>query len=365
MRFEIITEPASLAALRDEWSRLSCESPMQSLEWLATWWSCYANASRELFVVVAREDDELIGVAPWYIELRRNRRVVRWLGDGRVCSDHMSLLSLASHRRRFTEALVRWLLNDTNDRWNEVQLEAIDADNTACRKLIDVLVSAGCLPVKTEQTGNCYVDLPPTFEAYLMAISKNHRKRCRRWDKLFFQSGRARIHVATTPDDCLANWQALVQLHNTRRSSLGQQGAFEDPSFAGFHQQVIPKLAALGNVQLRVLEVDGRPMAAEYQLQDEHSWYAYQSGLSEAGEDVSAGSLSILAMVKDAIAAGCQRLDFLRGDEPYKFSWGAVHRSAYSITLRRPSYAAQLLTLRDSAWMAAKRIKRAMVPTSL
>lgn len=365
MQFEIINKPSQLTTLRDGWNCLSGGAPMQSLAWLATWWECYGDSARQLFVIVAREQGELVGIAPWYLETRNTRRVVRWLGDGRVCSDHPGLLCQPSQQNEFAEALATWLLDDANQLWDELQLEAVDLDPSdaaaqGCRQLINRLAGAGCPSFETEEPGSCDVELPPTWEDYLMSVSKNHRKRCRRWDKQFFQTGRARVVVAQRPDECLVSWQTLVQLHNARRTNLGEAGAFEDAQFANFHRQAIPRLAASQQVQLRVLEIDGQPLAAEYLLQDAQTWYAYQSGMSAAGEEISAGSLSIMSIVRDAIAAGCTRLDLLRGDEAYKFSWGAVHRPATKITVRRPTYTAQLLTLRDTAWHAAKRLRRSV-----
>ena len=183
MQFEIISDPVRLAALRGQWRRLANATPMQSLEWLATWWDSNSRASRELFVVVGRDNCELIGVAPWYIDIQRTRRVVRWLGDGPVCSDHATLLCQPADAQQFAQALGDWLTSSTHDRWHELQLEAIDADDASCRHLIDHLVAAGCPQVETPQPGSCYVELPTTYDEYLMAISKNHRKRCRRWGK--------------------------------------------------------------------------------------------------------------------------------------------------------------------------------------
>lgn len=364
MDFEVLSQSNQLAALRPDWGQLRCDSPMQSYDWLAAWWDCYQDDSRELFVVVARERGALVGVAPWYIRKSRNRNVVRWLGDGRVCSDHPTLLcspTAGPTCEEFAIGLAEWLINECKVSWNELKLEAIDTDNTTCAHFINALVAEGCLQVNAQEPGNCFVDLPSTFEDYLMSVSKNHRKRCRRWGKQMFETGRASVEVATTPETCLAHWQTLVKLHNDRRSQFGQEGAFLNPDFAAFHRQAIAKLAESGNVQLRVLEIDGEPVAAEYLLQDEQTWYAYQSGMSELGEELSAGSLSILKLVQDAIAAGCTRLDLLRGEEPYKFSWGAVHRPALTTTLRRQSYTAQLMTMRDLAWSSAKWVKQTLV----
>lgn len=368
MQLDTVTDLEQLAALSDQWStdawyRLATPSPMQSHAWLTTWWQSYADASRELLVVAARHEGQLVGVAPWYVETRRGRRVLRWLGDGHVCSDHPTLLASETTAASFAHQLAEWLLHSAADQWDELALESIDDDDPTCRHFVDALTTFGCLQVRRDEPGSCYVDLPATFDDYLMSVSKNHRKRCRKWEKQYFQTGRAKVHIATTADDCLAHWQTLVELHNARRAELGEQGAFHDPQFAEFHQTVIPRLATDGRLQLRVLAVDSQPVAAEYVLCDDDTWYAYQSGLSKTGESLSAGSLSVLKLVEDAIAAGYTKLDLLRGTESYKFSWGAQHRPASTIVLRPPTSMARLITLGDSALLAAKRLRRSLVGT--
>jgi len=286
---------------------------------------------------------------------------LRFLGYGLVCSDHAKLIARPFDRQKFAQVIANWLLGEASCRWDKIELEAINRDDLVSQQLLDLLQEAECPRVEFDQPGSCYVVLPSSFDEYLMSISKNNRKRCRRWEKTYFQTGRAQIRVATSPEDCLANWQTLVAFHNARRLSLGERGAFENPSFETFHRKAVPLLADIGKVQLRVLEVDGQPMAVEYVLQADDTWYAYQSGMCDVGEAVSAGNLSILALVQDAIAAGCQRLDLLRGTEAYKFSWGALHRPAHSTIVRPPTSMARLLTLRDSALLAAKRLRRNLV----
>ncbi len=43
----------------------------------------------------------------------------------------------------------------------------------------------------------------------------------------------------------------------------------------------------------------------------------------------------IHAYVSRALAAGKRRMDFLRGDEPYKYEWGAVDEPIQRLLLRR------------------------------
>ena len=41
--------------------------------------------------------------------------------------------------------------------------------------------------------------------------------------------------------------------------------------------------------------------------------------------------------IEQAIAEGCREIDFLRGQEPYKYGWGAVDRWNVKRSMRRSS----------------------------
>ena len=41
------------------------------------------------------------------------------------------------------------------------------------------------------------------------------------------------------------------------------------------------------------------------------------------------------ALIERALAAGNRRIDFLRGNEPYKYEWGAVDEPIQRILVRR------------------------------
>ena len=90
---------------------------------------------------------------------------------------------------------------------------------------------------------------------------------------------------------------------------------------------------------------------------DHWTLFAYQSGMSVRDELLSPGNLSVMAMLRDAIAAGCRRVDLLRGTETYKFSWTAHHRPARTTVIRQPSVAGHVGAWCDIAWQKLKRAK--------
>ena len=350
MQTQLITQLDELEAIAEDWRELALPTPFQSPDWLIPWWQVYGDANRELAVLVIRDrGGKLMGLCPWYVEASPAGRRLRWLGDGAVCSDHASLVLAQNASSEVIRAVVEWIDETDHRGWTGLKFEAVNGDDRRLQSLVSGIRDRGWLITAAEDTGSCCISLSANLDDYFDAVSKNHRKRCRRWQREYFETGRASLHVATEPADCCAAYEQLVLLHNQRRQSAGTCGAFEDERFCRFHELAIDRLARRGQVQLRLLSVDEQLAAVEYVLMDETALYAYQSGLSDAGAAVSAGSLSVLSLLRAAADSGRRRVDLLRGVEPYKFSWGAVHRPAQTIVARRRTWSGMLQTCFDQA----------------
>jgi CelD/BcsL family acetyltransferase involved in cellulose biosynthesis len=360
MRLELLDCEEKLESIAQEWNELALPSPMQSPEWLIPWWQVYGRPNRELAVLALRsESGSLVGLCPWYIERHPAGHRLKWLGDEAACSDHASVLLRHGAAHEVLSNVADWLSDCGALRLSRLQLESVDADDNVASAVVASLRARDWLAAEREEPGSAWIDLPTSWEEYLSGVSKNHRKRCRRWFREFFESGRAQVEIANRPAECARVFDYLVELHNERRRAAGSRGAFENGEFRSFHRLAIRRLAGRGRVELRLLSVDGQPMAAEYLLVDASSVYAYQSGLHATGEVVSAGSLSMLSLIHDAIVAGRRRADLLRGTESYKFSWGAAHRPAQTIVLRPRTVAGVFGTCFDAARERAKSWKHA------
>jgi CelD/BcsL family acetyltransferase involved in cellulose biosynthesis len=57
--------------------------------------------------------------------------------------------------------------------------------------------------------------------------------------------------------------------------------------------------------------------------------YTYQSGIDPDRLEVSPGRLAHMLTIRRAVEDGYQRIDFLRGDEPYKAHWRASAQPIY------------------------------------
>jgi hypothetical protein len=310
--------------------------------------------SRSLFIAAGwTRDGELAGVAPWYLAAAPTGvRCIRQLGDGGVASDHQSIVCDDANREAFCDGLAQALVGPWRDLWDTVELEGADADDELLASFGERVKERGKCLVQTEATtGTWSTRLPETWDAYLARLSKNHRKRVRQALKTYLDSGRLEYRVLESKAEFEPIFAELMRLNKLRREAVGDRATFDDPHVTAFHRAAVQGLLERGQAHLSVLNLDGRPAAAEYILKDRHRYYAYQSGFDPAAAEHSPGTLSLAMSLRHAIERGAQEFDFLRGDEPYKASWGAEPRAAMTMRIRKRSLGGLL----GHAWDDAKQ----------
>jgi CelD/BcsL family acetyltransferase involved in cellulose biosynthesis len=356
----LITARADLAALETPWNILAGGYPMRSWNWLATWWKHYGDLEdRELHVLAVYDENEsgegpLVGIAPWYIEHTPFRgSVLRSLGDGKVSTDHLSLICRPDYLASVASTIADYLtVND--DQWDRIELEWIDEGDDAMTLLIGELEARDAL-TSCQRRGNCWViDLPETWDAYVANLSSSHRRQLKKCYEQKISSGRAKLHLATNLGELEEAWEILVDLHQGRRRTLGDEGCFASAGFSEFHRDVTRQLLELGQLRMSWIELDGAPFTAEYHFSGPDTVYTYQSGADANRLADSPGRLAYLLTIQRAIADGFSHLDFLRGDETYKAHFRAQAKATfdYHVFPNR-----RLARLRGHVWMATGALK--------
>jgi CelD/BcsL family acetyltransferase involved in cellulose biosynthesis len=350
-----------LDRLAEPWNRLAGGMPFRRWEWLATWWRHYAPGRRLCTLAVYDGLGKLVGLAPWCLERSLAQgRVLRFLGSGEVCSDYLSLLCEAGLEDEVARAVADYLCgtlgNDrTTCRWDLLELTGVDAEDPLVPRLADRLEERGC--VVHRAAGPCCwrLEFPSTWEAYEAQLSKSHRKQVRRMHERVLATGRAVLHTVRDETELMRGWPILVDLHQRRRQSLGEPGCFASAQFAAFHRDAASRLLAAGALRLHWIELDGRPVAAEYHVAGQNVVYGYQSGVSPEALDEEPGRLAALATLRRSLEEGYIAFDFLRGDEPYKAHWRGTPRPSLELRIAAPRRAARV---RQRTWLAGQRVKR-------
>ena len=127
----------------------------------------------------------------------------------------------------------------------------------------------------------------------------------------------------------------LVALHQARWQAGGEAGVLCDPAVLAFHRAAAPGLLDAGVLRLASLRVGGQVVAVVMALLGPGRISFYLGGYDLAHGFVSPGTLLIGAMLEQAAAEGRTEADFLRGQEAYKYAWGAVDQVNHACRLTR------------------------------
>ena len=194
--------------------------------------------------------------------------------------------------------------------------------------------------------------LPASWDAFLKSLSSCTRQSLKK--RLKHAAALFRITRLDGRDDALMIDHLIYMAARRTRDDL-------DPNTA-LLGSMLKRCAATGQVHMLMLWKDDAPVAGVASLIDrkERSFGLYVTSFDEGFAQYSPGRVAVALSIRDAIEAGMNVFDFLRGEEPYKFQFGGVSRHNRTLIIERPTLQAalrrslsgvreQLRMLRDSA----------------
>ena len=171
------------------------------------------------------------------------------------------------------------------------------------------------------------------FEDFLSTLDKKARHEIRR--KLRRAEGAGEVEL-TRSVDALAELDEFIDLHQKR---WGADGLFP-PTPGGdasrvFLRRWFEESGPDGPVQLLFLTVGGRRVAAGIHVVSGDTLMFYNAGIDPDARELSPGVILAARCVQFAVEHGMRRFDFLRGNEPYKYEWGALDEPIQRLLVRR------------------------------
>jgi CelD/BcsL family acetyltransferase involved in cellulose biosynthesis len=92
---------------------------------------------------------------------------------------------------------------------------------------------------------------------------------------------------------------------------------------AKFLREVSCRLADAGMLRIFSLKYNGDIAAVILAMRKQTTIFGYLTGFDPNHDRFGIGRILLYESIRHAIESGFHRWDFLRGDEPYKRSWGA------------------------------------------
>jgi CelD/BcsL family acetyltransferase involved in cellulose biosynthesis len=304
-------------------SRHSERLPFLHPAWLRAWLSEFGGNFEPLFLTC--NQGEVIGIAP----LMRTDAELTFIGDASIC-DFMDVLVDPDHAGEAYEDLWRQLCTEE---WSDVVLWGLMASSET-RERVKAMAHEGGIEVEEEQEAVApRMALPATWEDYLASLNKKDRHELRRKIRRCFDSGAAvDFEVLTSQTEVVGAMDDFLELHTRSRADKTE---FMTPEMEIFFRRMASAMSAEGLIRLFMLRVNGKPAAAVLCFDAGSHLYLYNSGYDPEFSGLSVGLVSKALCLKWAIEQGMQGLDFLRGDEPYKYDMGAKDQEIYRLRLHR------------------------------
>ncbi len=177
-----------------------------------------------------------------------------------------------------------------------------------------------------------YIDLPESFADYLGDLSANRRQKLRRLLRQLDADPNLRV-TRSRPETYKQDVTILSELWFLQY--VAKKGQKRATKLARQFRDVVMIGLASGMVHLAILWRDGKPVAAQANYVDPVKRQAlfHVGARDDTVHDLAVGLMLQAHCIRWSIANGLTRYDFTLGDEPYKYSFGAVDREIASIEI--------------------------------
>lgn len=340
MHITTVRSMQELINLEKEWNELlefsASHVPFLRHEYITAWWQGLGGGEwehGELNTVIARsEAGELIGIAPLFLTNNLDGEPALMLLGSIEISDYLDVIARPGDLPAFLEALLVYLSKENPgkspilDWYNLLESSPTIAATQAATANLG-------LSFTQEQLQHCpFIRLPGDWEQYISSIDKKQRHEIRR------KMRRAEEY------ELPVRWyfaEGGDRLREEVESFLGLMAC--DPEKARFltpamRTQVhsIAQAAHKGRwLQLAFIEVNGEKAAAYLNFDYQNHIWVYNSGLDFRFSALSLGWVLLGHLLKWANDQKRESFDFMRGDEQYKYRFGAIDRHVVRLTVRK------------------------------
>lgn len=278
-------------------------------------------------VGVVPEAHERVGTASGLTEVRR------FIGGTEV-TDYLGPVSRPEDRTDVADAYLAALAADLD--WDELIAGGLAGDSGWRVALLQAADRHGFAVVDDAVEDVCpRVDLSGGHDAYLARLpGKLRQELVRKTRKLARDAGEIAV-VEVPAEEVADHLDAFLDLAGA--SAPDKAGFFARPEMHAWFTALAEEFAPVGVLRLHRLEVGGLLGAATVSLVWRGQWGLYNSAFDPALAALSPGIVLVGQLLELAAEEGCTVLDLLRGDEPYKYRFGAEDRSIQRLTFVRGS----------------------------
>jgi hypothetical protein len=173
----------------------------------------------------------------------------------------------------------------------------------------------------------------PDWETYLQTLASKDRHELRRKIRRAEAVGPVEFEDVHDPSEAV---DEFIAIHQAR---WGDDGLFPDTEGGARSRHFFRRLAELegpdGVLRVGRLRVAGRVIFMCVGFHEGDTVYYYNAGNDPESNALSPGGVGVAFYLQNGLRQGTRVFDFLRGDEGYKYRWGAVDEPIHRLIVTR------------------------------
>lgn len=330
MKIERIASLEGLDKIQKRWDEFLFSSEQKSIfltqEWFVSWWRNFSEDNSLEILIFKDKNESLIGIAPFMIK----NKTLQFIASPEV-SDYCDFITKKEKRREFYECLLNYLKMNYS-RMQRIELINVNQSSPTLSFLPQLAEGQGFSATCREIEVAPVLTLPTSYEGYLDQMDKRNRHELRRKLKRVESLDKIRTLQITEPQELKVRTEDFIKLH--QKSSDSKAKFWQKKGMTDFFKELIYCFSLKDWVKLNLLLDEDKVIAALLNFSFFDRIYFYNSTFDREYAWWSPGLFLFNLSLRQAIQEGKREADFLRGDEKYKYNFGAKDNKIFKIILR-------------------------------
>lgn len=321
----------SIERIKPRWKELLAQSETDVVfllpEWLHTWWTIY-GARKDLYLLVARDGDAIIGIAPFMRTVSSRMgiksKVIEFIGTPNI--DYADII--ASDKRKVIAAILNYLERRQSD-WTRIQLSQIPEYSSTPALFRELCPGmGGGLDIREIESCSAFV-----FEGSDQERAAFEFKRSKTVKSAinFFQREKGLFNGQLKEPETVKRYLPLLfQLHVNRWEGTPTPSKFLDEQHRRFYEELL--VAMPENISFYCIRHGDIPVACSFNFRYKDKIYFYTLAINQFYKRRSPGQITFVLQGDDYVRSG-YALDYSRGAYGYKSIFANRASKNYQVTI--------------------------------
>jgi CelD/BcsL family acetyltransferase involved in cellulose biosynthesis len=373
MDHEIITSYQQFRELRNEWNSLLSRSRANTVfltwEWLDAWWQAYRTTERPYIILLWRNQDELVGIAPFVLNTIKKdyffsyKALYFWgLKFDDSESEYLDIIAAKGIEKEVCCQLIE-VLNRNRKEWDIFFYYEVP-ENSLCLDVIkESIKSQKWLFNKTSHIAS-FIKLPKTFDEYLKGLKPRMRTKLKTLSRRLRENHAVEFEVCSK-EKLSVTLLSLFELHQKRWEKVNQLGCFRDPRRREFYKLLSNYFFDNNWLRIFSLKVDGVYRTHEFCFLYNNKIFILQEGYDVEWQKQGVGNVLRTFSLQYCIENKYDEYDILGGTSYHKNSWGVSNKNCVLLAMGRRNIKVRIFFYMQTIIERIRSFYRAIVPNAI